>query len=1765
MKKLLSLLLATIIILMSIQTDMLFTEVQAAEKTVDIWKGLSSAAGNGKFTKGDGTADNPYIIENGDQLYKMVYNFGTTDINLNGTPAYYKLGCDIYLNDISNYEAWGTADFDMSSLNNWAEYQDTFCHRSFLGNFNGDGHTIYGLYAHGYRVASFFPNVSRGAVIRNVNFKNSYVVNTSNIDAGDQEDSGQTTGEKVWYAGVFGAAGVVLSRADAAGDSDHNTVDFTINNCSVTDAYVEAKYFTSSFVAAANSCQPYIANCMTAGITLNSTSADNGVEGAILNMPYGSTNPTANMENIIAVGYPIYGTGRDEMWSGKKTPAVSHTYTFKNVYSTVSNKYTINHSSYGNLSFTDSEVNFVSASSLIGVNAESTIPGFDWAYTWRTVEGGYPMPMREYVVPTGDEYYQNGGPKYSTDRWDGAASTHFAAGDGSLEDPYLIANCEEFYRMVTIPESDKYYKIADGVTDLYFNDTEGKSYSTLMLYFSLGIGDNYAYDESKCFSGSFDGNGVVFHGIRSAGSNYAGLFSQVGTATLRNFTIKYSFFKTSSSSAKGAAAVVGNVRDNSTVDLRNIAIIDCDINTKTNAAGFIGNAGAESNVYIENCIISGGKVPSGGNPTNYSAFLANGTNSSLTVKNSISLGVYPASAAAVSYNGKYLGVYTDTAAPSTTVGDATNTINVVQKSALQGEQAKATCKEFNWTYSWDVTNSIPMPKNEQNNNGVAGEAWSGKIAQSFAGGNGTKNNPYQINTAEMLARMLIYGRGSNYYKLTADIHINDTTKENWQNGALEWFTSKDVSAFEGCLDGNGFTVYGLYGVADSQNEYAALIPILGTESQIKTLKIDNCYLTGSQGAYLGGIAGVLEDNAHIASSIYACTVGDNVAFYGEANVGGIIAAVGFSRVIIENCVFRGKINTSGDSYGICGDVIGKLEVNECISLNYAPFASDDKINARNIYTDNQVVQSGVIVLPIDNMKGINARKYMTALDFSSLWRLSTTDIPIPTGNTRTYNGVKGQVWTGKIASSFASGGGTKNNPYIIETAEQLALLITKAGNYSEKYFKLACDIYLNDVNGELWQSKSGALNWITSADAGYFESYLDGNGYAVFGMFYSFKETPKNTYMGLIPRFSGSAEVKNLGVSQAYIKSQANDNTIYAGGIFGMGSAFYDFYGQKISVSETQGDVFLIPGQTVPTKLPSITNCFVDHTCYIEAYNAGGIGCPGGAAIVIRDCYVTATINGATDSSHGGLIGPNWADCSRVYNSVSFTQNDMKSIVGNHQWIDSIASICTYTENVYYYGNKHIFGTTRIKRPQWRIGEEAKANMSELDWENTWRIESDGTPVLRVFDKEERSAEMFSDKSFVIPEVKVTFETGVDGLVVEELIGKAYEKIDLPVPQRQGYKFVAWHGFEDLTYEYDYDYFLPRDITLYAQWREVSITEDFEKYPYTEWDCDTSVWRYNAPQNAVEYNSDYVRSGQKSIQLMVSGDDAETLLVNYRKTLTAGQRYTISFWVAGQNSNIRSQFALAHKMYPDYMAADKLIEPIISKGETVGKWTKYEYSFEAQTPWVAIKVLDGAGLYFDDVVISIDGELVSLAETSTDVYEAEFYGSTFEGAVLSNGVNTVGEYAFAYNDFITDIYISESVTQIGEYAFYGCDHLTDVWYAGSEEELNNIYISENNKPLIDAIWHFDSCSIGQEHTYDSDNDADCNACGEVRYEVLLGDVNGDGKINGRDYAIVLQYINGWDVEMNALSADVNSDGKINGRDYAIILQYINGWDVKING
>ena len=102
------------------------------------------------------------------------------------------------------------------------------------------------------------------------------------------------------------------------------------------------------------------------------------------------------------------------------------------------------------------------------------------------------------------------------------------------------------------------------------------------------------------------------------------------------------------------------------------------------------------------------------------------------------------------------------------------------------------------------------------------------------------------------------------------------------------------------------------------------------------------------------------------------------------------------------------------------------------------------------------------------------------------------------------------TWDGKAATSFASGDGSKANPYVIVTAEQMAYFAqaVNAGNFGSKHVILANNI---DLSGYSWTS-------IGSSSSCYFTGTFDGKGYTVSGL----EITTTNGVAGLFGYTSGT-------------------------------------------------------------------------------------------------------------------------------------------------------------------------------------------------------------------------------------------------------------------------------------------------------------------------------------------------------------------------------------------------------------------------------------------------------------------------------------------------------------------------------------------------------------------------------------------------------------------------------------------------------------------
>lgn len=227
------------------------------------------------------------------------------------------------------------------------------------------------------------------------------------------------------------------------------------------------------------------------------------------------------------------------------------------------------------------------------------------------------------------------------------------------------------------------------------------------------------------------------------------------------------------------------------------------------------------------------------------------------------------------------------------------------------------------------------------------DTWDGTaIADGFAVGTGTENNPYQINTAAELAYFAKSVNGGQWYDGEYIILKNNINLNN-----QEWIPiGNHRNSFRGNFDGGNHTVTGMR-ISNSSADYVGLFgecTRYNINSAIKNITVENSVITGKVhvGAIIGyageiniencqsvgntvngnkkvgGISGSVVGSVSYAAKIVQCYNSSTVT--GEYFVGGIVGAG--NRCIAENCLNTGEIK--GNYYGSAGGgIFGILSTN----------------------------------------------------------------------------------------------------------------------------------------------------------------------------------------------------------------------------------------------------------------------------------------------------------------------------------------------------------------------------------------------------------------------------------------------------------------------------------------------------------------------------------------------------------------------------------------------------------------------------------------------------------------------------------------------------------------------------------------------------------------------------------------------------------------------------------------------------------------------
>lgn len=202
----------------------------------------------------------------------------------------------------------------------------------------------------------------------------------------------------------------------------------------------------------------------------------------------------------------------------------------------------------------------------------------------------------------------------------------------------------------------------------------------------------------------------------------------------------------------------------------------------------------------------------------------------------------------------------------------------------------------------------------------------------------------------------------------------------------------------------------------------------------------------------------------------------------------------------------------------------------------------------------------------------------------------------------------------------------------------------------------------------------------------------------------------------------------------------------------------------------------------------------------------------------------------------------------------------------------------------------------------------------------------------------------------------------------------------------------------------------------------------------------------------------------------------------------------------------------------------------------------------------SVSVVEGNEVYFsqDNAVFRVvleDNELVyacGIEELPEDVKYTAIRSYAFNNcsalkvADIPFGVSIIDEYAFYDCTEITEVSIPATLSVISVAAFNDCTKLETVYYAGSETERQEMFIFENNEPLLNASW-------------------------EYNCQQTIGDINGDNIANANDLMIMKKVIIDAVIEgsVDETLCDMNSDGVFDVRDLVRLKRILAGIELKI--
>ncbi|MBQ9393662.1 MAG: hypothetical protein IJU18_06695 [Oscillospiraceae bacterium] len=924
---------------------------------------------------------------------------------------------------------------------------------------------------------------------------------------------------------------------------------------------------------------------------------------------------------------------------------------------------------------------------------------------------------------------------------------------------------------------------------------------------------------AKPFAGTFDGQGHTISGLYQniKSDDPTGLFAQTAAgSTVKDLRIENSFFAKNGPYCGAVAGIftgtMEHVYSNATVQAAGkersrfgglagavtgeASLTECWFDGAVNAAdnryigGLIGSldnkAGA---VTVSHCLFSGtatAKDHLGG----LCGYLVDG---GITIVDSLSIGTLETTGATVGtlVGGRYsaaptitirhcAGVGTQDLAGTAVAKEITDAakINSRTRDRLKGEDGLFLATWLDFDNHWVVRDQdVPALRSLSGKLSALQQAMEDFQNSAEKDENGKR--VHTVNNADDLKAFALLSQNNTFadsiVKLAADVDLNPGWMAGADAPANQWSTPIGSTSvpFAGTFDGQGHTISGVYRSAAGN---AGLFTQVASTAVLKDFRLTNSYVTTSAGyagtiaAHFAGTAEKIYSNATLAVTGGAAYFGGlfGETRYGDATVSecwfdGVIDAAGkqwvggliggaYDAVTVSHSLFSGSITAEKGVGGICGNTISAA------GITFEDTLAAGVINAAQWGGLVGGRQSAECVLTANNSVSVGSAKWYGS---SGAYVQNAAD----NVSSRTLEQLKGdggaflaawldfnnywvtrpdavpalQSMTDGFHNSYTEDEDGKR-VYTVADAEDLLAFarLSKSMSFAGSTVTLSADIDLNPG----WDASAEAapdLVWEMIASTSVpFAGTFDGQDHTIRGVYVSAGSTQKT---GLFVKTAETAVLKNFRLENSCFLTEAPYQGSIAGAFAGTAERIYSsaIVHKTTSGNSRYGGLF----GNVEGAAAALSECWFDGTVSAagNSYVGGLIGALDTAAnVTVQHCLFSGVITAGQQV--GGICGFAFAADSHITMDDTLaigviTAGQKGELIGGRQTASSVltANNSVGVGSAKWYGNSGAYAGNAVNVSS-RTREQLKGDdgawlASWLDFEEHWVTRDGAVPALK--------------------------------------------------------------------------------------------------------------------------------------------------------------------------------------------------------------------------------------------------------------------------------------------------------------------------------------------------------------------------------------------------------------------------------------------------